>query len=276
MSAAADSAEFADWIGRTTERTDRVSERLLVEFRATLAPHLADREVPPGLHWCLAPDAFPLEALGEDGHPRLGLVLPPVPFPRRMWAGGVLRLHGELAPGDEVAKSSEIADIAFKSGRSGALCFVTVRHTYTVSARVVIEERQDIVYREASGAGVVPPEAPSDRPAARWVVEPTSTLLFRYSALTFNGHRIHYDAPYAREVEGYDGLVVHGPLQATLMLNLATTHLGRQPREFVYRGAAPLVLGAPFAVEAHEGAGGLSLKVRAGDGRVTFTAEASG
>ncbi|MEM8855483.1 MAG: MaoC family dehydratase N-terminal domain-containing protein, partial [Pseudomonadota bacterium] len=236
--------DFAHWRGRTRTATDRVSERLVTAYTATLSPHLAPSEAAPlGLYWCLAPDVMMAQELGGDGHPRLGLVLPDVPFKRRMWAGGEVTFRGALPLGASVDKTSTIADIAFKTGRSGALCFVTVNHTYRVGEDTLIEERQDIVYREPLEDALdapAPPPAPAWEDAGRWQVSPDPTLLFRYSALTFNGHRIHYDAPYATEVEGYDGLVVHGPLQATLILNLAASHLGRPPKRMAYRGKAPL------------------------------------
>ncbi len=266
---------FADWIGRRRVATDTVDQRLVERFRATLSPHLAERPVPAGIFWCLGPDVFPPPDLGRDGHPRTGLVLPPVPFARRMWAGGELRLDGDFSPGETVEKESVVEDIAFKTGGTGRLCFVAVRHRYRAGGRLVVDERQDIVYRAGEAAGrPKPAEAPA--PAdARWTVAADPVLLFRYSALTFNGHRIHYDQPYATGVEGYAGLVVHGPLQATLMLNLAADRLGRLPARFAYRGAAPLVAGPAFSVEAVEaGEGAVSLRVVAADGTATMTAVA--
>src|SRR5262249_29956755 len=185
---------------------------------------------------------------------RLGLHLPEVGLQRRMWAGGELAFHGDFSAGDTVAKTSTVEDIVFKSGSTGRLCFVTLRNRYSVSNTLILEERQDIGYRE-------PPARDSGRASAAklalttpepgdWIVTPTPTLLFRYSAMTFNGHRIHYDFPYATGVEGYAGLVVHGPMQATLMLNLAVERLGRLPRRFTYRGLAPLICDRPFLVTA--------------------------
>lgn len=268
-------ADFAHWIGRTTTRTDVVSARLREQFAATLGPFLGPGAVPPGLFWCLSPDVAAQHDLGLDGHPRRGLFLPDVPYERRMWAGGELAFDGEFAPGDTVEKTSTVESIAFKSGRSGRLCFVTVRHHHRVDGRIVIDERQDIVYRDAAGPGpgaaapaqdpsasaggrdpaeaALPPAVPE---AERRPFETTPTLLFRYSALTFNAHRIHYDAPYARAEEGYAGLVVHGPLLATLMLNLVAGRLGRLPARFAYRGLAPLICGTPAVVEVAPGEGG--------------------
>ncbi|ECB6741087.1 protein dehydratase, partial [Salmonella enterica subsp. enterica serovar Panama] len=225
-----DAAPFAEWIGRTSESEDVVSDRLVESFCATLGPYLTPRQgdqAPLGIHWCLSPAIAPMAALGEDGHPARNLSLPPVPLPRRMWAGGVLEFLAPLPVGAAVRRRSTIADISRKFGKSGDLWFVAVEHDYLAQSGVAIRERQDIVYREAASpnqnktaaAGAV---ASIERKAARGVaIEISPTLLFRYSALTFNGHRIHYDYPYATGVEGYSGLVVHGPLQATLLLNLA-------------------------------------------------------
>lgn len=243
---------YAHWIGRRNVREDVITARLLDEFRATFGEALTEAAVPPGVFWCLAPEIAGAADLGGDGHPRLGLFLPDLPFERRMWAGGELVLHGAFAPGDTVTKASVIESITFKNGSTGPLCFVAVRNTYSVGERLVVDERQDIVYRQAGTRRPDRAARPADRPAAafRDVLTATSTLLFRYSAMTFNGHRIHYDAAYATGVEGHLGLVVHGPLQATLMLNLAARAAGREPVRFSYRGLAPLYAGDAFAVEA--------------------------
>ena len=277
-------ADLAAWIGRRSERHDAMDERLIAEFTATLSPHLAQAaHVPPGLFWCLAPDIEPMDQLGGDGHPRLGLFLPDPTLPRRMWAGGELVFHDDFRPGDRVTKASTIEDIAFKTGKSGRLCFVTLRHHYSARGQLILEERQDIVYREPPSATVgaraaVPAEAAGTAPpgAGDWVVTPTPTLLFRYSAMTFNGHRIHYDFPYATAVEGYSGLVVHGPLQATLMLNLAAARLGRLPVRFAYRGLAPLMGDRAFSVMATAGsAGGLETRVIDAAGETTMAGRAA-
>lgn len=270
-------ADLKSWIGRGWERRDVMDDRLLAAFKATLSPHLSGVEaVPPGLFWCLCPDIVEPEQLGSDGHPRLGLFTPEVGLPRRMWAGGELTCHAAFQPGDQVTKRSIIADIAMKSGKSGELCFITVNNEYRARDMLIVGERQDIVYRAApssTGAGALGPR--SDPPAGSWQVEATPTLLFRYSALTFNGHRIHYDYPYATGVEGYAGLVVHGPLQATLLLNRATQELGRFPAIFSYRGLAPLISGQTFSVAAaRETGGSLIVRAIAADGTVTMRAEA--
>lgn len=247
--------DLTAWIGRTREASDLVTPRLLAEFRATFAPHLApvsDGIAPPALHWCLAPETPPADALGPDGHAAKGGFLPPVPLPRRMWAGGEIETASGLRAGDAVTRTETVRDVAFKSGRSGSLCFVTVDHTVATGRGVAIRERQDIVYREAagvqSGTSAAPERDDPEAYAAIWDVSATPTLLFRYSAMTFNGHRFHYDQPYATRVEGYADLVVHGPMQATLLMNLAATLLGHGPRKFAYRGVSPMTANQIFRV----------------------------
>ena len=264
--------EFQDWIGRKVVRDDVVAARTFDAFKATLAPHLfADSNL--GIHWCLAPDMVSAEELGVDGHPKLGKFLPDVGLPRRMWAGGEIVLMRPFMEGDRVRKTSTITDISFKSGQSGKLCFIAVSHKYTVDGGVVVSERQDIVYRAASTLDTKRPAQPHLEPGPTSIcILPTSTLLFRYSAMTFNGHRIHYDEAYARNVEGYGGLVVHGPLQATHMLNLAANIAGRVPLNFSYRGVSPLILGGRLMVDATVGPNGIELRCLNDAGEVTMKA----
>ena len=192
-----------------------------------------------------------------------------------MWAGGWLEFYGQFAIGDEVQKTSRIDDITFKSGRSGNLCFVAIMHEFSVAERLILRERHDVVYREiVTPASPQPAPANEPAPAHRWHVDANPVMLFRYSALTFNGHRIHYDLPYSTEIEGHGGLLVHGPLQATLMLNLACQINGKQPQRMTYRGVSPLVCGEPIMVDADTAdTGGLACCVRAANGIVTMTAE---
>lgn len=250
---------FAEWIGRQSESSDVVSERLVQSFRAIFEPHLAPLAAgcaPLGIHWCLSPAIAAMGQLGADGHPAMNLSLPPVPQPRRMWAGGELQVHDALRIGDEVRRVSTIRDIVRKQGRSGELWFIAVDHSYHTARGIALSERHDIVYREAATPKRAAPDrektAPvPGRPVGRsWTLVPSSTLLFRYSAITFNGHRIHYDLPYATQAEGYEGLVVHGPLQATLMLNLAAAHGMGIPATFRYRGVAPAIAGRSLTIAA--------------------------
>ncbi|MFH6782796.1 MULTISPECIES: FAS1-like dehydratase domain-containing protein [Methylobacterium] len=270
------------WIGRSRDVEDFVTPRLVAEYRATLAPHLApvaDGEAPLALHWCLGPETPAADALGPDGHAAKGGFLPPVPLPRRMWAGGEVETLAPLRVGDRVVRRETVADVAVKTGRTGTLCFVTVRHDYETERGPAIRDRQDIVYREASRPGdaaPAPKPAPDEDAAGNdtaWSVEANSVLLFRYSAMTFNGHRFHYDFPYATQVEGYAGLVVHGPMQASLLLNLAAARLGRVPARFRYRGVAPMIAGSRFAVAGRREGDGFRAWT-AVDGHVHMEAEA--
>lgn len=262
------------WIGRTEEADDTITPRLAQELVATL-----DREdgaIPAAIHWCLAPAVAPELHLGPDGHPARGGFLPPVPLPRRMWAGGSLEFLDALRVGDRVTRRSRIVEIQAKQGRTGVLCFVTVEHDYATERGPAIKERQDIVYRAA--------EAPTktDAPAAllpqpRWhrTLTADAVMLFRYSALTFNGHRIHYDRTYCREVEGYPGLVVHGPLQATLLIEHAiAARDGIRPKHFDFRAVRPLFDGTAFSLNAVEQDRALSLWVADDRGHATMTATA--
>lgn len=266
-----------DWIGRTSRREEQITERQLAHFRATFGDLVADLPVPPGFHWCLVPDLARVEELGNDGHPRPGIFVPALPLPRRMWAGGTLELLASLPPGAIVVRDSIVKDIAFKTGASGALAFMTIEHLWSADGTVAICEQQDIVYRDDPNHG----EKPKPFAAESWDVEqavefnPDPVLLFRYSALTFNGHRIHYDHPYATGIEGYDGLVVHGPMQALVMLNLATRIMGKLPGRFRYRGLSPLICGRPAIIEARRSQAGLDLRVRTDDNIATMSASAT-
>ena len=267
---------MTDWAGRQVTAQEAISDRQLGHFRAVLAGTLAPLAVPPGLHWSLMPDVGLPDQLGRDGHARQGIFVPELGLPRRMWAGGELRFVGpDLTPGDLVTRDSTFDAPTYKTGSSGALAFLAVHHRILSGGTLRIEERQDIVYREdvKPGAPARIPTPGDDWPdATAWPITPGPVLLFRYSALTFNAHRIHYDLPYATGVESYAGLVVHGPLQATWMLNLATKILGHLPRVFAYRGLSPLICGTPVRVEARQAETGLDLRVRRDDAVVTMQA----
>lgn len=247
-----------DWIGRSVIRRDVVTERLVEQFKATLSPHLFETECPPGLHWCLAVPHHPPGNLGPDGAEKKGLFLPPIDLPKRMWAGGSIETFGAFRVGDLVERHSHVADIKWRDGGSGMLSIVTVIHEFAVAARTVVRERHDLLFRDGSIARREPGKQEpvhGDPHSLRWNVQASPLLLFRFSALTFNGHRIHYDLPYARDAEGYDGLLVHGPLQATLMLNLLSSARGGVPRRFDYRCLAPLTAGQTFSVMCGKGEG---------------------
>lgn len=251
------------WIGRNTEATDLVTAQLVKGLRATLflpvgEPRTGDA-APFTVHWCLAPAVVPASELGPDGHPARGGFLPPVPLPRRMWAGGELAFFDTLRVGDEVKRISRIKDVSLKSGSTGQLCFVAVDHELTTPRGIAIRERHDIVYRDVTAAAPAPAKPAGPPPVAKHrethFADPV--LLFRYSALTFNGHRIHYDRDYVTKVEGYPGLIFHGPMQAALQIEFAARLRGAVPKKFAYRGLQPLFEGSEFSVNANETADGL-------------------
>jgi 3-methylfumaryl-CoA hydratase len=238
--------ELTDWIGRTAELNCWLDPWRAEALHATLdavgAPPIAGSHLPACWHWAYFLEAAPSRELGVDGHPARGGFLPPVPLPRRMWAGSRLEFFAPLVLGADARKVSQVMAVDEKSGRSGRLCFVTVRHEVFVPTGLAIREEQDIVYREPSreAAGTAAQPAPSNAHWERdWTLD--TPRLFRYSALTFNSHRIHYDRDYATGQEGYPGLVVQGPLLAMLMLELVRERWPqRRIRRFEFRALAPL------------------------------------
>ncbi len=269
-------SDYSAWLGRTETRVERVEAMQAVKMAATLdRPTPKDGDaLPPGWHWMLFNAAEPASALGADGHPKRGGFLPPVELPRRMWAGGRLVFHALLRVGAQAVRHSEIAKVETKTGKTGALVFVVVKHRIEADGVLAIEEEHDIVYRgldSGTARAVAPPEGAEITKA----IAPDSTLLFRYSALTFNGHRIHYDQPYATQVEGYPGLVFHGPLTATLLMALAE-ELGRAKlARFSFRGVAPLFDTAPFAIKAKRDGGKIIAWAETPDGALAMSAEAT-
>lgn len=274
----ADIAHLRSWIGREEKASDVVTVELVRKFRATFdlpggAPQPG--EVAPRLiHFCLGQAAAATAALGADGHPQKGGFLPPVPLPRRMWAGGSTSFHHELRVGDMVRRVSRIEDVALKEGSTGLLYFVTVAHLVDANGTPVLSEIQTIVYRGLDSGGSEKTAAPAEAGRWRYRVDPSAPLLFRYSALTFNGHRIHYDRPYATGVEHYPGLVVHAPLQATLLLNYATEIRGTPPTRFSFRSFSPLFDNDPFWLNAEEDGGTLKLWTARESASLAMTAQA--
>ncbi|MCR8548947.1 MaoC family dehydratase N-terminal domain-containing protein [Salipiger sp. P9] len=282
MQTALQDADHSDAVGRRETRAEPILTDRAAALAATLdldpAPGTG-AALPPGWHWLFFNPFVRRSEIGPDGHPKRGGFLPDVGLPRRMWAGGRLRYHAPLPVGAAAEKESEILDVVSKSGRAGRLVFVTVRHRISSGGVLCVEEEQDIVYREAPA-----PDAPKPKPApapdgAVWSEEvmPDPVLLFRYSALTSNGHRIHYDRPYAMQEEGYPGLVVHGPLIATLLQNFAATcRPGQRLAQFSFRGMAPLFADRAFRLEAvpAEGVSGLELWARGPEGELAMKASA--
>lgn len=279
---------FEAWIGREQRAKDRLDEELASRWLATFdlaKPHPAI--MPQGIHFALCTPQAPTAMLGEDGHPArddsADSFLPPCPMPRRMWASSKIAFHAPIAIGAVIERRSRVASVSEKEGGSGRLAFVDVEHTTTANGTVAVIETQTLVYREAAA-----PEAPLSPPPpgegsfdpAAWdahrVLTPDARLLFRYSALTFNTHRIHYDAPYAEAVERYRGLVVHGPLTASLLLQLAARELGENRlRSFAFRGLSPAIAGEPLHLVMKKGEAGYELAAFAGDGRQVTAASAT-
>ena len=234
------------WTGRSETREDLMHTAIVNAMAATLDrdDHYRDGDaLPPLWHWLFFWSVSPASTLGPDGHPKRGGFLPPVTLPRRMWAGGRLYFAAPLAVGSTATRLSRIKEVSAKTGNSGRLAFVTVEHEISAGGRRAIREEHDIVYRDHPQAGAAPALAKPAPTDARWsrTITPDPVLLFRYSALTFNGHRIHYDRSYVTEVEGYPGLIVHGPLIATLLIDLVRRELPeRSVAEFSFRAVSPV------------------------------------
>jgi 3-methylfumaryl-CoA hydratase len=278
---------YADFVGKTETHTDTVWPLLIRGLAATLdiSPEAfaPNGVLPPLGHWMLFQEWVPASGLGPDGHPRRGGFLPPVhDLPRRMWAGGRVRFAADLHAGDPVTKVSEILKVDEKTGGSGRLVFVTVRHRISGPAGLAIEEEHDIVYRGTEGVAVKAAEPAPPPPDGHFghTEQPSPVLLFRYSALTANGHRIHYDLDYVTREEGYPGLIVHGPLQATWLADLVRRHRpGAKLQKFSFRGRRPAFHQNSLRVIGWEGpslASGsrLMLETRDHEGAICMSAEA--
>ena len=278
-----ETADLTSWIGRTEQHSDWIKPSEVAAWHATLDradpfPGQGD-PVPPGFHWTLFPPLARQSELGEDGHARKGGFLPPVALPRRMWAGSRLSFHHPLLVGQFVRRTSVILRIDEKHGKSGRLVFVTIRHTLANEQGTAIEEEQDLVYRAPAQAAVAVRPAAQLPPQAAWQnqVVPDPVLLFRYSALTFNCHRIHYDRTYAAGVEGYPGLMVHGPLLATLLLDLLRSKLPEATlARFNFKTLRPTFDISPFGVcgEPADAAGHFRLWTTDNQGDRAMEAEA--
>jgi 3-methylfumaryl-CoA hydratase len=254
--------ELRAWVGKSRTAEDLAAPWPVAALAATLDLDLpeprAGDPLPPGWHWLYFLEATPASALGPDGHPRRGEFLPPVALPRRMWAGGRIEFRRPLRIGDRLQRHSEIVSVEPKRGRSGELVFVTVRHTISTAEEAAVIEEHDIVYREAATASDPASSAPLAPATAAWRRELSAdpVLLFRFSALLFNAHRIHYDADYCRNEAGYPGLLVHGPLQALLLLDLLRRHERRAVRRFDYRALHPIYHFERFTVNGEPCADG--------------------
>lgn len=281
-------SEFDAWIGRTQTARDRLTPEQAFRWCATFdLPRPSDGLMPQGIHFALCTPDAPTGALGEDGHPArddsADNFLPPFPFPRRMWASSAIQFIAPIALGAAIKRTSRVISVAEKEGGSGKLAFVDVEHETVANGTLSVRETQTLVYRDAAApdAPLSPPELgdgvfdPSAWDAVR-TLTPDARLLFRYSALTFNTHRIHYDAPYASAVERYRGLVVHGPLTASLLLQLAASELGENRlRAFSFRGVSPAIADEPLNLVMRKGEDGFELGAFANDGRQVMKASAA-
>jgi len=272
--------DLKQWIGREESDTDFVTVPAVHRLAATLDrddphPKLGDA-LPIGWHSILFPRVVRQSQIGPDGHPARGDFLPPVPLPRRMFAGKRITFHADLRVGDEVTKRSTIKSVTPKQGRTGQMVFVTVVAEISSARGLAITEEQDIVYRDEPEKGAAPP-APQPAPGtAVWkhTVTPDPVMLFRYSALTFNGHRIHYDLPYVTQVEGYPALVMNGGLTTLLVFELARAN-GAAIKHIASRNVRPLFVGRPISIQGEPAAGGKSGKLWALDdtGALALTAD---
>jgi 3-methylfumaryl-CoA hydratase len=276
-------AQLRAWEGRSETLHDEVTAAPVRNLSATLdrddPPPARGTELPPLWHWLYFLPGARQREIGPDGHARRGGFLPPVPLPRRMWAGGRLQWHAPLRVGDEISRTSRIVSVTHKSGRTGDLVFVLVRHEVANAQGLALSEEHDIVYRAAAQAGdpVPPPQAAPGEAAWTREIVPDDVLLFRYSALTFNGHRIHYDRKYVTEVEGYPGLIVHGPLIATLLVDLARRQAPQaRLRSFSFKAVRPTFDLHPFRVcgEPDPDGGAVKLWAQDHEGWLTMQAEA--
>ena len=272
-----DASQKESAIGRTEQVTDTLDLRQARLMQLTLdqpATLQKGDPLPPFWHYLYFNPQIMASDLGADGHEQLGRFIPDFGLPRRMWAGGRVTIEKPLLLGEEVVKLSTIRAVEEKTGRSGRLCFVTVDHDLSVAGEHRLRETQNIVYREAAEPGAATPPGKAAPVNATFVrtITPDPVLLFRYSALIFYGHRIHYDADYTRTVEGYPGLVVHGPLTATLLVGLGLERLGsRRLESFDIRAMSPLFSTAPFILEGHDTDEGATLWARTPDGSTAMT-----
>jgi 3-methylfumaryl-CoA hydratase len=274
--------DLKQWVGKTETLEDHVSLAPMAALAATLdrddPPPLPDQALAPCWHWLYFLPVHPQATVAADGHPKRGGFLPPVALPRRMWAGSRMTFLHPLWAGSAVTRTSKIADISAKQGRTGPLVFVRVNHQISDAQGLAIVEDHDIVYREMPLAGEAPQQAPAARTDEQFSrrITPDPVLLFRYSALTFNGHRIHYDRPYAMTEEGYPGLVVHGPLIATLLIDqLRRVHPSAQVKTFEFKAISPLFDTAHFDVCGRLDGGLATLWARGPQGQLALQATAT-
>ena len=277
-------SEWQSWVGRTTTQRDRLTPALLDRFRATIDSAYSGGIAPQAIHWALCTPESATAALGLDGHPQRSdspdSFFPPVPLPRRMWASSKVDFIAPILVDSEIERVSIIASVTEKTGSTGTLVFVDVNHQTLANGARAISETQTLVYREATTAAPTPMPPVAALDFGEWHVHrtltPGETLLFRFSAITFNTHRIHYDAPYAMHEEGYRGLVVHGPLMSSLLLDLAAQHYGHNMlKSFAFRAQSPAFANEPLHLVGKREGEKLTLAALGGDGRTCVAAEAT-
>ncbi|MGA8051649.1 MAG: MaoC family dehydratase N-terminal domain-containing protein [Burkholderiales bacterium] len=291
MDGALDLDHLRGWVGRSETLYDRCDTARVRQLAATLDMELASwrdgAELPPLWHWIFHTPVTPMAEVGPDGHMARGGFLPPVPLPRRMWAGSRIEWHRMPRLGEPLRRDSRVESVEMKQGRSGTLVFVSVLHELRSADALLLTEGQDIVYRDAPAGAHPRPNPPAVPPVWRDSLEsaaagvpahctlvPDDVLLFRYSALTFNSHRIHYDRRHCLETEGYPGLVVQGPLLATLMATLAWLQAGRRtPRRYAFRAQSPVFDGETIAVHSAAEGGSAKTEVRKSDGTAAMAGE---
>jgi 3-methylfumaryl-CoA hydratase len=277
-----DVEHLRSWIGKQETLHDQVTRFPVAALSATLdrddpAPRAGD-PLPPLWHWLYFLPTARQSVLGPDGHPARGDFLPPVPLPRRMWAGGRFTFQQPLRVDEDIVRTSTVRDVTIKHGRNGDLCFVLVTHEISGQNGLALTEEHDIVYRDVPQPNEAPAAPRPVRTDDIWQrdVHPTDPMLFRYSALTFNSHRIHYDRRYVTETEGYPGLIVHGPLIATLLIDLLRRNTVQPVTSFRFRAVSPLFDIAPFSVHgAPDGKGSAALWARNANGDLAMEAEAT-
>ncbi len=275
--------DLTAWVGRSETLRDTIGPTPVIALNATLDHEpmttVPGTPLPPLWHWLYFLPMHRHSEIGPDGHAKRGGFLPPVPLPRRMWAGSRFEFRSPVRIGDAVERTSTIADVTRKDGRSGALVFVKVRHEVRCNgaADPAIVEFHDIVYRDAKKPGDIdPPPVAAERGEWRRTIVPDDVLLFRYSALTFNGHRIHYDRKYVTGVEGYPGLIVHGPLIATLLMDLVRRHApDAQVTSFRFKAVRPTFDLHPFEVHGRRDGHTVRLWAQDHEGWLTMDAEAT-
>ncbi|MBJ7412056.1 MAG: hypothetical protein JHD15_17060 [Phenylobacterium sp.] len=272
----------ASWLGRT-EAAEDIANASAIRGLAALLDHdgapWRSNVMPPLAHWLYFPPQARQSELGEDGHPKPGGLIPSSLFPRRMWAGSRVRFHEDIPLGAKMSRRSEVVNVARKDGASGPLVFVTLRHVVLSNGALALEEEQDLVYRPINATSPVHPAAPQspsvESAGGDRVVVPDAVMLFRFSALTFNAHRIHYDRRYAIEREGYPDLVVHGPLAATLLMDAWLQRTAGQPARFSFRAQRPLYVDRPVRLDVQGDAGMARLTALDASGTACMTAQVS-